>query len=109
GGVNIAPDEVDRIAAGVAGVREAACYEIPDAEFGALVGLAVVPSTELDQAQADKLKQAIAAHYRRESESMARPSTIVLVTDIPRTQSGKVMRASLAAALSTDTVGVVHE
>ncbi|WIM89994.1 fatty acid--CoA ligase FadD10 [Candidatus Mycobacterium wuenschmannii] len=98
GGVNIAPDEVDRIAEIVPGVAEAACYEIPDAEFGALVGLAVVPSAPLDEVSARSLKQAVAAHYRRESESMARPATIVIVADIPRTQSGKVMRASLAAA-----------
>lgn len=99
GGVNIAPDEVDRIAEGVPGVREAACYEIPDAEFGALVGLAVVPSTDLDESAPRKLKQAIAAHFRQQSESAARPSTIVIVAEIPRTQSGKVMRASLAATV----------
>lgn len=100
GGVNVAPDEVDRIAEGVKGVREAACYEIPDAEFGALVGLAVVPAHDLADPDVRKLKQAIAARYRSESESMARPSAIEIVADIPRTQSGKVMRASLAAALN---------
>lgn len=83
GGVNVVPDEVDRIAEDIAGVREAACYEIPDEEFGALVGLAVVATTELDGAGTAALKQRIAATYRRESESMARPSTIVLVEDIP--------------------------
>jgi long chain fatty acid CoA ligase FadD10 len=97
GGVNIAPDEVDRIAEGVAGVGEAACYEIPDEEFGALVGLAVVASTTLDESAARKLKHAIAARFRQESEPMARPSTIGFVEQIPRTQSGKVMRASLGA------------
>lgn len=100
GGVNVVPDEVDRIAEGVPGVREAACYEIADPEFGALVGLAVVPVTELDETGARKLKQAIAARYRSESESMARPSEIRVVADIPRTQSGKVMRTSLAAAIA---------
>ncbi|WP_310778340.1 fatty acid--CoA ligase FadD10 [Mycobacterium sp. Z3061] len=99
GGVNIAPDEVDRIAEGADGVREAACYEIPDPEFGALVGLAVIPSAELDESAARKLKQVIAARFREQSESMARPSTIEIVPEIPRTQSGKVMRASLAASL----------
>ncbi|WP_188112857.1 fatty acid--CoA ligase FadD10 [Mycobacterium simiae] len=107
GGVNIAPDEVDRIAASVLGVREAACYEIPDAEFGALVGLAVIPSADLDESQVRRLKQSIAARYRQESEAMARPSTIVIVADIPRTQSGKVMRASLAAAITGDKAGMV--
>lgn len=106
GGVNIVPDEVDRIAESVAGVREAACYEIPDEEFGALVGLAVVPSTDLDASAVTGLKQRIAATYRRESESMARPVTIAVVAEIPRTQSGKVMRASLAAALSGLQAGV---
>ncbi|TGD84434.1 fatty acid--CoA ligase [Mycolicibacterium sp. CH28] len=101
GGVNVAPDDVDRIAESVPGVREAACYEIPDAEFGALVGLAVVPSTALDDPAARKLKQAVAASFRREAEAMARPSTIVIVATIPRTQTGKVMRASLAASVVT--------
>ncbi|OBI89280.1 acyl-CoA synthetase [Mycobacterium asiaticum] len=106
GGVNVAPDEVDRIAEAVLGVREAACYEIADQEFGALVGLAVVPSADLDETQTRKLKQAIAAHFRQESESAARPSTIAIVTAIPRTQSGKVMRASLAAQAGIEMVGV---
>ncbi|MBP2451171.1 fatty acid--CoA ligase FadD10 [Mycolicibacterium lutetiense] len=98
GGVNIAPDEVDRIAEGVAGVEAAACYEFPDEEFGALVGLAVVASTDLDESGARKLKHAIAARFRQECEPMARPSMIRLVHEIPRTQSGKIMRASLAVA-----------
>ena len=105
GGVNVAPDEVDRIAESVPGVRDAACFEIPNTEFGALVGLAVIPTTELDEPESRRLKQHIAATYRRESEPMARPSTIVIVDDIPRTQSGKVMRASLAAAVGGDKVG----
>nr|WP_166909834.1 fatty acid--CoA ligase FadD10 [Mycobacterium sp. DL440] len=95
GGVNIAPDEVDRIAEGVAGVSEAACYEIPDEEFGALVGLAVVSSMVLEESAARKLKHAIAARFREESEPMARPSTIRIVQEIPRTQSGKIVRAAL--------------
>ncbi|MGH3724450.1 MAG: fatty acid--CoA ligase FadD10 [Mycobacterium sp.] len=106
GGVNVVPDEVDRIAECVAGVREAACYEIPDEEFGALVGLAVVPSEALDRPGSIELKQRIAANYRRESESMARPSTIAFVPGIPRTKSGKVMRSSLAATLNGASAGV---
>jgi long chain fatty acid CoA ligase FadD10 len=107
GGVNIMPEEVDRIAQGVPGVGEAACYEIPDAEFGALVGLAVVPATDLDESEARKLKQRIAASYRREAESIARPSTIGIVAEIPRTQSGKVMRSSLAAVMNGKQIGKV--
>lgn len=106
GGVNVPPDEVDRIAEGVPGVREAACYEIPDPEFGSLIGLAVIPSMEIDEPEARKLKQAIAARFRSESESMARPSRIVIVSDIPRTQSGKVMRASLAASVAAGGAGI---
>lgn len=108
GGVNIVPDEVDRIAEDVEGVREAACYEIPNAEFGALVGLAVVPSTTLDESEARKLKHAVAARYRLEAEADARPSTIVIVDGIPRTQSGKVMRASLAAAVAGGAGAIVR-
>ncbi|MEV0674553.1 fatty acid--CoA ligase FadD10 [Mycobacterium sp. NPDC050441] len=106
GGVNIAPDEVDRIAESVAGVDEAACFEIPDEEFGALVGLAVVASTSMDQLGARKLKQAIAARFRQESEPIARPSTIRFVQEIPRTRSGKIMRTSLSAGTGSDTATV---
>lgn len=102
GGANVVPDEVDRIAAEVTGVRDAACFEIPDDEFGALVGLAVVASDDLDEVGARKLKHAIAAHYRSESETIARPARIDLVSSIPRTQSGKVMRTSLAASVLVD-------
>lgn len=105
GGVNVAPDEVDRVAESVPGVREAACYEIPDPEFGALVGLAVVAAAALDETAARTLKQEIAARYRREAEPTARPATISLVAEIPRTQSGKVMRASLAAAVEAGQRG----
>lgn len=100
GGVNIVPDEVDRIAEGVPAVREAACYAVPNVEFGALLGLAVVASADLDGAGVKQLQHTIAARFRQEAESAARPSKIVVVTDIPRTQSGKVMRASLAAAIA---------
>lgn len=99
GGTNVIPDEVDRIAGAVSGVRDAACFEIPDDEFGALVGLAVVASTDLDDTGARRLKQAIAARYRSESETIARPARIDLVSNIPRTQSGKVMRTSLATSV----------
>ncbi|WP_078324932.1 fatty acid--CoA ligase FadD10 [Mycobacteroides salmoniphilum] len=104
GGVNVVPDEVDRIADGVSGVLDAACYEISDPDFGALVGLAVVPATELSDEGQTELKRHIAATYRRESESIARPSVIVIVGEIPRTKSGKVMRTSLASAMTVNLV-----
>ncbi|WBP92742.1 fatty acid--CoA ligase FadD10 [Mycolicibacterium neoaurum] len=99
GGTNVVPDEVDRIAGAVPGVRDAACFEIPDDDFGALVGLAVVASADLDEIGVRKLKQTIAARYRSESETIARPARIDLVSNIPRTQSGKVMRTSLATSI----------
>lgn len=105
GGVNVAPDEVDRIAEAVPGVREAACFEIPDPEFGALIGLAVVPSEPLEERPARRLKQAIAARFRQQSESMSRPSMILTVASIPRTGSGKVIRTELAATAAEVCVG----
>lgn len=100
GGINVAPDEVDRIATAVAGVGDAACFEIPDDEFGALVGLAVVPTDDLDDAGSRNLQQAIAARYRSQAESAARPSRIEFVDRIPRTGSGKIMRTALAATVT---------
>jgi len=62
--------------------------------------LAVVPAAQLDELGTVELKRRIAATYRHESESMARPSIIAVVADIPRTKSGKVMRSALAASMN---------
>ena len=72
-------------------VRCAACPGGGVTEFLKVRGLA----DPVDDGRDRRLKQAIAARFRDESEPMARPARIVTVEAIPRTASGKVIRAEL--------------
>ncbi len=74
---------------GACRASQAACYEILDEEFGALVGLAVVASAEL-VVGLWALKHDCGVFDGSPADGAAVDSAIVA---IPRTQSGKVMRA----------------
>lgn len=110
GGANVMPDDVDRIAVTVHGVKDAASFEIPDPSFGAVVGLAVVPTDPQAQegtGSGRKLKRSVAAEYRFRAEAEARPAHIVIVDRIPRTASGKVRRGELTARFTGRSESVV--
>ncbi|MDN6374869.1 AMP-binding protein [Corynebacterium sp.] len=101
GGSNVMPDDVDRIATSVAGVQDAAAFEIPDRRFGAVVGLAVIPEEDAPEgsARGRALKRTVAAEFRDRAEPESRPVRITIVDHIPRTASGKVRRGELRSAL----------
>lgn len=111
GGANVNPDEVDAIAMAHPSLRDAAAFSIPDATFGELVGLAVVPDGGLDGGLAggpdggspletQQLQRAVAAHFRQHAAGEARPARIVVVDRIPRTASGKIRRHELTQRFS---------
>ena len=81
GGVNIAPDEVDRIAERVVGCSRGRMLRNTGCGVRSPGGSGCGPARRIwTRLRARKLKQAIAARFRQESESMARPSTIVIVS-----------------------------
>ena len=92
GGMNIYPQEVERVLLAHPSVAEAAVFGIPDAEWGESVLAAVIPVDE-SQANLDEL----VAHLRRNLAAYKCPRRIEFHRDLPRTHSGKVRKVELRA------------
>jgi long-chain acyl-CoA synthetase len=94
GGVNVYPAEVERAIAALDGVAEGVVFGVPDEEWGERVCAAVIaePGAELDpDAIRTRLRERLAGHQT--------PKEVVVVDDLPRTATGKVVRTDLAARL----------
>ena len=87
GGVNVYPAEVERRLLDAPGVAEAVVFGVPDDDWGQRVEAAVVawPDTTLDPEQ---LRGVLADDLARAKV----PKRIHLVTDLPRTSTGKIRR-----------------
>jgi acyl-coenzyme A synthetase/AMP-(fatty) acid ligase len=89
GGVNIAPLEIDEIMLKHPGVLDAAAVGVPDNIYGEEVVCYVVPK---DKA----LTGAIVLEHARQFLPPAKtPKQILLVTDLPKSDRGKVLRDKL--------------
>ena len=98
GGENIHPVEVEEALARHPGVRDVAVVGEPDERWGERVVAFVVPA-------APDLTPAALDEYCREGAGLARfkrPRRIVLVTDIPKTASGKILRRLLREGRYTE-------
>ena len=98
GGENIHPAEIEQVALTHGTVAEAAAVGLPDARWGEVPVLAVVPQpgacVDLD------------ALRRQFDGALARfkhPRRIVVLDALPKTALGKVQRAALALQLAQDT------
>jgi long-chain acyl-CoA synthetase len=98
GGVNVYPAEVERALLGLPGVAEAVAFGVPDDEWGERLVAAVVPwpGRTLDGA---RLREALRAEVSRAKV----PKAVLVVTELPRTPTGKVRRPGLAEALGAST------
>ena len=87
GGVNVYPAEVERRLLDEPGVSEAVVFGVPDDDWGQRVEAAVVawPDAALDPEQ---LRAGLADQLARAKV----PKRIHLVTDLPRTSTGKIRR-----------------
>jgi len=92
GGVNIYPNEIERVLLAHPAVGEAAVVAWPSAEWGEEVAAFV---TLLAPAGPDALRR----HCRASLASYKVPRTVFVVDDIPRNSAGKVQKAALAAGL----------
>jgi len=90
GGLNVAPREVERVIEAMPGVDEAVVFGVPDADWGQVVA-AVVEATNGDVAP-----EGVDRHCRARLVRGRCPSRIRVVDALPRTQTGKVMRAQVA-------------
>ena len=96
GGEKISPREVDEALLTHPAVAEAVCFGVSDAKYGEEVAAAVVLRGEASEAE-------LVAHCRERLAAFKVPKTIHLVTQIPRTATGKIQRRGVAAAFAAVT------
>ena len=92
GGENVAPAEVEAILLGHPAVADAGVFARPDGEWGEAVVAAVVLRPEFGDADADELR----AFCLERMASFKVPKAFAFVSDLPRTESGKLLRRELA-------------
>jgi o-succinylbenzoate---CoA ligase len=90
GGENVAPAEVEAVLTEHPGVAEAAVFARPHALWGEAITALVVPREGAQLGQA-----ALRAHCLARLAPFKVPKAFELVSELPRTESGKVRRADL--------------
>ncbi len=96
GGMNISSAEIESLVAGHPAVREAAVVGVPDAEYGEIVGVFVVPET----GQAPTLADIVDYLRARKIASFKLPQRLELIDELPRSAAAKVLKRELRARLS---------
>lgn len=91
GGENISPLEIENVLSAHAGVVESAVIGVPSEEWGQEVAAVVVPSFDVD-VSVDELQRWVGERLG----SYKVPRTIRFVEELPRTESGKVIRRDLS-------------
>jgi o-succinylbenzoate---CoA ligase len=91
GGENVWPVAVERALASHAGVREVAVVGRPDPEWGQRVTALVVPADPAHPPTLDELRSVA----KRDLPAYCAPRELVLVTELPRTGLGKLVRRAL--------------
>ncbi len=92
GGENVYPAEVEAAILEIAGVAEAAVFGAPDARWGE-VGTALIVCAPGAAVQSED----VVAYCRTRLAGYKAPKHVRVVTDLPRTASGKVQKALLRA------------
>lgn len=91
GGKTISPAELDPLLKGLPGVADAAVVGLPDADWGEIVAVAVVPLTGEDLPGIEAVRQHMGA-----ISAYKQPRRVVQVSEIPRTAAtGQVRRGPL--------------
>ena len=100
GGQNIAPAEIEEAVNTFPPVLDCAVVGVPHAELGEVAVLCVVPrpAASLDP-------QALLAHCRQQLSAYKVPHAVHVVSEIPRTGSGKIIRYKLREGLIGKAAG----
>ncbi len=97
GGENIAPDEIEDVLLSCEGIVDAAVVGLPDDEWGQRL-VAVVVQSEPASTSADELKEIV----RNRLRSSKTPEAIEFWAELPRTDTGKLLRRQVVAQLTAD-------
>jgi cyclohexanecarboxylate-CoA ligase len=95
GGVNVAPDEVERILAAAPGVRHVLVFALPDVRLGELVAAAVIP-----QAAPPALEDLRDECERQGLARVKWPQQLFVLDELPKSASGKPSRTLTAELVS---------
>jgi acyl-CoA synthetase (AMP-forming)/AMP-acid ligase II len=93
GGEKIGPPEIDELLLTHPNVSAAVCFGVPHATLGEEVEAAVTLSETTTEAE-------LLAYCRERLAEFKRPKKIYIVTEIPRTATGKIQRRAVAAAFA---------
>lgn len=94
GGENIAPAEIEDVLLTYPGIEDAAVIGIPDEEWGQRLVAVLVGEGEPDK---------IRTWVRNRLRSAKTPDTIIFRNELPKTETGKLLRRTLAADLTAPT------
>ena len=95
GGEKFAPAEVEDVVRTHPAVRDVAAFGVPDAEMGHRVGVAVVAAASLDLEQLRQFCVGRLANFKQ-------PERLLVLTELPITDFGKVDRKSLRARFAEE-------
>ena len=100
-GENISPKEVEDILGGHPGIAEVAVVGLPDARTGERACAAIVP-TALPGPDVASLRSFLEG---RGVATFKVPEQVVILTELPKNDAGKVLKHRIRAALADDTAG----
>ncbi|HEX3712798.1 MAG TPA: hypothetical protein VHV09_08385, partial [Trebonia sp.] len=99
GGENIAPAEIESVIEQMPGVAQVAVTGLPSDEWGQQIGAFVVPRRGA-QLSAEQVRDFARVRLR----SSKTPDTVVFVTELPHTATGKLLRRELVRLASGPAV-----
>jgi acyl-CoA synthetase (AMP-forming)/AMP-acid ligase II len=91
GGENMSPGEIEDVLLTHPAIADAAAVAVPSAEWGEVVGIAVVTRDGHDQANESELKELIRVRLR----SSRVPETVLFVDALPYNEMGKLLRREI--------------
>jgi long-chain acyl-CoA synthetase len=98
GGVNIYPAEIEACLLNMPGIRDCAVFGIPHDVFGEQVAAVIQPAPGVELTA-----DAVRDHARSQLASYKLPQHIVFSDDLPREDSGKIMKRKLRAPYWQDS------